>query len=648
MDDIVTTYKNDIASLLSKNKMVDKQLSIYNDEIKKQYLEEKDEEEELNLNYTSVKALSHTAPYKIHKYFARRPWNVFENLIEIFSRENDIVLDPFCGGGTTIYEGLKLNRKVVGFDLNPLSIFVVSNMVKKGEDISGLFGAFQKVISYTGELYQDYYFIQNDKKVYIDWIETTYIISCPGCHKESLLSNELRDKSGRYFCSHAECIHSIDSKNSFHQRKAKRIGHKYLYLVGKDSKNEKVVKQVDAADEDRLNKHLLKLKELLEQTSVVVNKDKIPKNWDRQKEDILEEKNIIYFQDLFTERNLLINSLLLEYIKGLEKSLAVSDYGLLRIALSNTVKETNIMSFTNDTWQGGKPTTWSKHAYWIPSQFCEVNILSALIKSLKRVIDAILYNRKIDYCLIVANKFGDLFEKANFYLENKSIAQAELPENSIDVIITDPPYGSNVQYLELSHFWYTWNKDLYKTEPDFSLEAVSNRKKGFKGAKSMYDYEENLYKVFCKSYNALKPDRYMIFTFNNKDISAWLALLFSVFRSGFTLAENGLYFQDGVDNYKQTAHTRFGGSPYGDFIYVFKKASSTNLKVYTNQKMFEEDLDNLYQKYSVIDIDNKYDWLMGFIKESVPLIEGFSKSFLINEKHTLFEKFSKSYLNKIY
>ncbi len=35
-----------------------------------------------NYNYNSVIAEAHTPPYKIHKYFARRPWNVFEQVVQ--------------------------------------------------------------------------------------------------------------------------------------------------------------------------------------------------------------------------------------------------------------------------------------------------------------------------------------------------------------------------------------------------------------------------------------------------------------------------------------------------------------------------------------------------------------------------------------
>ena len=62
----------------------------------------------------SVKAMAHTDQYSMHKYYARRPYNVFRNLIDHYTEEGDTVLDVFCGGGVTIFESLFLNRKVIG------------------------------------------------------------------------------------------------------------------------------------------------------------------------------------------------------------------------------------------------------------------------------------------------------------------------------------------------------------------------------------------------------------------------------------------------------------------------------------------------------------------------------------------------------
>jgi len=72
----------------------------------------------------TIEAKRHSPVYKMHRYFARRPHNVFSELIKHYTEEGDIILDPFCGGGVTVVEGLLLSRKVIGVDINPLATFV--------------------------------------------------------------------------------------------------------------------------------------------------------------------------------------------------------------------------------------------------------------------------------------------------------------------------------------------------------------------------------------------------------------------------------------------------------------------------------------------------------------------------------------------
>ena len=71
-----------------------------------------------------LKAEGHTPIYKMHKYFARRPQNVFSALVKNYSEARDIILDPFGGGGVTMVEGSALNRHVVSNDINPLAAFI--------------------------------------------------------------------------------------------------------------------------------------------------------------------------------------------------------------------------------------------------------------------------------------------------------------------------------------------------------------------------------------------------------------------------------------------------------------------------------------------------------------------------------------------
>ena len=286
--------------------------------------------------------------------------------------------------------------------------------------------------------------------------------------------------------------------------------------------------------------------------------------------------------------------------------------------------------------------------YWLPNQYCEVSIAPFFDKSLERIEKAITYNSNQGLNPKFATGFKDVLKDgANILIQNVPINLAELPDNSVDAIITDPPYGSNVQYLELSHFWYPWNSDLYDRYPIFELEAVANRKKGFKGAKDQYTYEDNLYPVFQFSYRCLKEGRYMALTFNNKDMSSWLGLLFSIFRAGFNYSN--LYFQDGVKNYKQTAHTKAEGSPYGDFIYVFQKKNENEITHhYESEETFKKDLDTIIGGY-LKNIEDRNETILALFKHIIPLIEGFTKSYLVEHKtHSLYSHFNKNYLSILY
>lgn len=53
---------------------------------------------------------------KIHE--AQKPLALIEFLIKLTTRENQIILDPFMGSGTTAVAAQRLNRKYIGFEIN--------------------------------------------------------------------------------------------------------------------------------------------------------------------------------------------------------------------------------------------------------------------------------------------------------------------------------------------------------------------------------------------------------------------------------------------------------------------------------------------------------------------------------------------------
>jgi len=71
---------------------------------------------------SALRGLKHPAPYhpQLPEYF-----------IKWLTDEEDIVLDPFMGGGTTAIASLKQNRKFIGFDISPEYIKMTEERIKK-------------------------------------------------------------------------------------------------------------------------------------------------------------------------------------------------------------------------------------------------------------------------------------------------------------------------------------------------------------------------------------------------------------------------------------------------------------------------------------------------------------------------------------
>jgi adenine-specific DNA methylase len=66
--------------------------------------------------------------YGVHPYFTRRPANVVRAYVERYSREGDVVLDPFGGTGVTAIEAFLLGRHAIQNDLNPFANFIARNI----------------------------------------------------------------------------------------------------------------------------------------------------------------------------------------------------------------------------------------------------------------------------------------------------------------------------------------------------------------------------------------------------------------------------------------------------------------------------------------------------------------------------------------
>jgi len=94
-------------------------------------------EKQIQQNYRPV--------ISVHKWFARRPGTLFRGLLlsefssrplrEVFYQANDLagirIADPFMGGGIPLLEANRVGCSVIGYDINPMSYWIVKQEIEQ-------------------------------------------------------------------------------------------------------------------------------------------------------------------------------------------------------------------------------------------------------------------------------------------------------------------------------------------------------------------------------------------------------------------------------------------------------------------------------------------------------------------------------------
>jgi SAM-dependent methyltransferase len=63
-------------------------------------------------------------------YPTQKPQALLERILSASSNEGDVVLDPFCGCGTTVHAAQKLNREWIGIDITHLAISLIQKRLR--------------------------------------------------------------------------------------------------------------------------------------------------------------------------------------------------------------------------------------------------------------------------------------------------------------------------------------------------------------------------------------------------------------------------------------------------------------------------------------------------------------------------------------
>lgn len=120
--------------------------------------------EEFELELNSVWSFPDRGKWATHDAKYRGNWSPYiaRNLLLRYSNEEDLVLDQFIGGGTTLIEAKLLNRNIIGVDINENALNICKDKCDFNYENEG------KVYLHKGDA-RNLYFISDEK---IDFICT--------------------------------------------------------------------------------------------------------------------------------------------------------------------------------------------------------------------------------------------------------------------------------------------------------------------------------------------------------------------------------------------------------------------------------------------------------------------------------------------
>lgn len=461
-------------------------------------------------------AKAHTPEYLMHKYWARKPHNVVAEYIKHYSKEGEIILDPFVGSGVTAIEAVKLGRKAIATDLDPVATFITKNTISpvKSERLGEVFRRIEETVK--------------------EKINELYTTKCSKCKKDATILATIWERETdsivevRYYCD--------------------KCGSRYAKRPNADDIN--LVKSIR--------------KRILSHWYPTV---KLSYNHIEFKEGAHNPKfNSV--DSLFTVRNLFALSTIYEAISKIQEAY-IKD--LMKFAFTSMSHLASRMCPVakpggKGHWSKYSATSfWAQHRYWIPPKFMESNVWM-LFDSAINGKQGILRGKKFSNNTISyykeARKFDELEKDANILIKTHNALELEdiLPPNSVDYVFTDPPYGGAIQYLELSTLWASW----LKMNLDFKDEITINNSQ-----KKDFDYYHKMLTAsFKQIYRVLKPEKYMTVTFHSTDIRVWNSIIQAVILAGFEL-EKIIYQPPARASAKGLLQPY--GSAVGDYYIRFKK-----------------------------------------------------------------------------
>ena len=256
--------------------------------------------------------------------------------------------------------------------------------------------------------------------------------------------------------------------------------------------------------------------------------------------------------DMFTPRQLLAHVTLVEELKrlipdiiaayGEERGRAIVTY--LQFAIDKGVDYNSKQTRWHYT-RGVIVGSFGRHDFSLKWTFAEMSfagLSSGANWALSELVDA--YRGIAQLVEPIHRRVAAGAELPVTILHGTAAHLGPVPDGSIDLVCVDPPYYNNVQYGELSDFYYVWQRrtlrDLYPEVYERRLvnrrdEAVANPARDGSAEAADAAYQRMMQEIFAECRRVLKPDGLLTVMFTHVSQDAWQAFTRSLIETDWTI-----------------------------------------------------------------------------------------------------------------
>lgn len=420
---------------------------------------------ELKTKLSNIKGSRENPIYKSNIYWSQKSFNVTDILISSLSEKGDTVFDPFMGSGVTIIESVSDAMARNSIGVDINDVPVfIVETILKSKNISEISKSLKSFLLEANKKCSNFYSTEFDGQ--------------PA--NISLTRFDIVD--GKYYPSY------VQGK----------------YYVGKKKIKKFSVTSFSKNDVDKLNQHY-KLENV--------------KDYVLLEDSKLAAKHGEHISHIFTGRNIKVLDILLGIAKEPEYSQVYETIRYILLSMIHLCKITDTHS--NSQWP-----------LWIPNKDCvEKNVLDILSRRINLTEKAFKYVYK-NYKKCTERESPDKFlGDCNFTLYKKPIQyidETDIPNESVDLIITDPPYLGQVAYSEYMQLYEPFLGFGMNYKDEIVVSSAPSRLE-----KNTRNYFLLLDKAFEICSKKLKNGKVMCLYFHDSKLGVWSKLIALLAKHGF-------------------------------------------------------------------------------------------------------------------